>query len=144
MKLKKALLIYTTEFLIIVIVLLMVLGQYSVIASNDGYHQNYMVMVYMGKLIREFCSNLLHGSFVVPQFDFAIGLGEGIMLPTNFYGLGDPFLVLSALCPVAYSAYFYTCIYLLKIYCSGLAFMYYCRVRKAEYEMQSNLVESHS
>lgn len=126
---KKFYLAYTLEFTVIIFALIRILKQFSFINTGDGFNQFYLSMVYIGKYLRSIVINLLRGIFVVPQFDFTIGLGEGIIPALNYYGFGDPFMLISAAFPVKYSAYAYTMIILLKIYVSGIGFIYYCRKR---------------
>ena len=133
-KKKQIYILYTLEFLIIAVALLKVLGGFSLITSGDGYNQYYPTMVYIGKYIRSFMINLLHGEFTLPQFDFSIGLGEGIIPSLNYYGFGDPFMLISAVFPVRYSAYAYTAIFLIKMYASGLSFILFCRGRDCKDE----------
>lgn len=120
---------YTLEYIISVSALIKILGSFSFITTGDGYNQYYPVMVYCGKYFRELFKGIIHGKMLFKQFDFSIGLGEGIIPALNYYGFGDPFFVLSALFPVKYSAYGYSFVYLVKIYVSGLAFIYYCKNR---------------
>lgn len=126
---KKFYLAYTLEFAVIIFTLLSILKQFSFINAGDGFNQNYMCMVYTGKYIRSIVNNLLHGRFSLPQFDFVIGFGEGIIPALSFYGFGDPFLLISAVFPVRYSTYAYTIIILSKMYVSGIGLIYYCRKR---------------
>lgn len=131
MKIKqnKLYLAYTLEFTVIIFTLLSILKQYSFINTGDGFNQNFVFTVYIGKYLRSIFTNLLHGRFIIPQFDFSIGLGEGIIPALNCYGFGDPFMLISAAFPTKYSAYAYTVIILSKIYVSGISFIYYCRNR---------------
>lgn len=129
---RKVYLYYTLEFILIAVFLLYCFGSFSFIYGGDGYNQLYPAMVYCGKYIRSVLINILHGNFVIPQFDFSIGLGEGIIPALNYYGFGDPFMLLSAVFPASYSTYAYTLIILLKIYASGLSFLFYCRRRNCD------------
>lgn len=129
---KKFYLAYTLEFAVIIFTLLSILKQFSFINTGDGFNQNYLFVVYIGKYLRSIAINFLHGKFVVPQFDFSIGLGEGIIPALNCYGFGDPFMLISAAFPVKYSTYAYTMIILSKMYVSGICFIYYCRKRECK------------
>lgn len=128
--------LYTGIFLIIACTVLYIFKHFSLINSMDGFNQNYCTQVYCGKFLRELFRHILNciknGNFkdlTIPQFDFSIGMGEGIIPTLNYYGFGDPFMLLTLFVPVAYSAYAYTGISLLKIYISGLAFIQYCKNR---------------
>ncbi|MDE7283168.1 MAG: YfhO family protein, partial [Lachnospiraceae bacterium] len=129
---KKLYLAYTLEFTVIILTLLSILKQFSFINTGDGFNQNYLFVVYIGKYLRNIAINFLHGKFFVPQFDFAIGLGEGIIPALNCYGFGDPFMLISAAFPAKYSTYAYTMIILSKMYVSGIGFIYYCRKRECK------------
>ena len=129
-KIRKLYFFYTIEFLMIALALILCLRKFSFITTGDGHNQYYPVMVYCGKYIRAVFKNLLQGNFILPQFDFFIGLGEGIVPALNYYGFGDPFMLISAAFPAAYSAYAYTCIVLAKMYVSGLSFIFFCKNRK--------------
>ncbi|MBQ6886182.1 MAG: YfhO family protein [Lachnospiraceae bacterium] len=120
---------YTIEFVVFSFVLIDCFGNFSLIKGDDGFNQYYPAFVYCGKYIREAIKSILHGNFILPQFDFSIGLGEGIIPALNYYGFGDPFMLISAICPVKYSAYAYSATILLKVYISGFAFLYYCNKR---------------
>lgn len=129
---KKIYVLYSIEFLIIAAGLLICLGNFSLITTGDGYNQFYPVIVYCGKYIRSLLTNIMQGNFLFPQFDFSIGLGEGVIPALNCYGFGDPFMLISACFPAAYSAYAYTAIVMAKVYVSGLSFIFYCRKRNCE------------
>lgn len=126
---KKTVFWYTAEFLIIAIVLLGSFKSFSLVKADDGFNQFYPAFVYCGKYIRELVKSFLGGNFVIPQFDFSIGMGEGIIPVLNYYGFGDPFMLVSAVTPIKYAAYGYTAAILLKMYVSGFCFHYYCKNR---------------
>ena len=46
--------------------------------------------------------------FVLPQWDFSIGLGSDILTTLHFYAIGDPLDLLSIACPAKYAAYLYS------------------------------------
>lgn len=118
--------VYTVWFAFFVLLWLKLFGTMSLIHNGDGYNQNFVVMAYFGKYVRNILKNIMNGIFLFPQFDFSIGLGEGILSTLNCYGVGDPFMLISFFFPVAYTAYAYTTIFFAKMYVSGLAFIYYC------------------
>lgn len=128
----KLILCYTLEFFAIAFLLLKCFGNFSLINKADGFEQCYPTFVYCGKYIREVIKGILHGQFVLPQFDFSIGLGEGILPSLNYYGFGDPFMLISALVPVKYSAYAFSVFLLLKVYVSGLSFIFFCKKRNCK------------
>lgn len=127
---RKVILGYTLEFLVLAGILLYNFGNFSLIKGDDGMNQFFPAFVYCGKYIREVLKGFLHGQFSIPQFDFSIGMGESVIQTINYYGFGDPFMIVSALTPVKYATYGYTAVMLLKMYVSGFGFIYYCRKRK--------------
>lgn len=130
MKKRKMLPWYMVEFLIIVLALLYSFRGFSMVKGDDGMDQFYPVFVYCGKYIREVIKGILQGQLSFPQFEFSIGMGEGIIPTLNYYGFGDPFMIFSALTPVKYATYAYTAVILLKMFVSGLGFIYYCKKKK--------------
>ena len=119
--------LYGLEFLLISAALLCTFREFSLIKGDDGMDQFYPVFVYCGKYIRGVLKGILQGEFCLPQFDFSIGMGEGVIPVLNYYGFGDPFMLLSAVVPVRYSIYAYTAMILIKMYVSGFGFIYYIR-----------------
>ena len=126
---KKIFVFYTLEFLMITIAILYSFQNFSIINGGDGMNQFFPAFVYCGKYIREILQGILHGKFYLTQYDFCIGMGDGIIPALNGYGVGDPFILLSSLVPVKYAAYAYTAVILIKMYVSGWGFIYYCKKR---------------
>lgn len=69
---------------------------YAPIWSVDGLMQHYPFMVYIGRWLRESIGALFTGG-TVQCFDFALGFGEDVLITLNYYGLGDPLLMLVSL-----------------------------------------------
>ena len=46
-----------------------------------------------------------NGKISIPQFDFQIGFGEGIIPALNYYGFGDPFVLTFAVFFSKYPVY---------------------------------------
>lgn len=129
---KKILIFYSIEFFIIAAALLYSFQSFSMVNGDDGRNEYYPVFVYCGKYIREVLKGFLRGQFSLPQFDFVVGMGEGIIPVLNYEGFGDPFMLISAITPVKYTAYAYTVAILLKMYASGFGFIYYCKKRNID------------
>lgn len=129
LKKRKLILCYTVEFLLLAAVLWYSFGNFSLIKGDDGMNQFFPTFVYCGRYIREVLKGILQGQFNFPQFDFSIGMGEGIIPTLNYYGFGDPFMIFSAVTPVKYATYAYTAVMILKMYISGFGFIYYCKKR---------------
>ena len=64
------------------------------------------------------------------QFDFTVGLGEGIIPVLNIHGFGDPFLLLSVFVPIQKMYYYASFVVIVKIYLSGISFASYCSYKK--------------
>ncbi len=105
----------------------------SFIWDYDGIKQHYAALVYLGRYYREIVSGFLHGDFVIPMFDFSLGMGEDIITTLNFYGLGDPLTLLAAFVPDAGMEYLYDFLVIFRIYLAGLAFSYFCRKKGRSY-----------
>lgn len=121
---KKFIQIYTFFFLLIsfCIFLPFILKGNTFVSNVDGYNQYYPVFVYIGKYIRE-CLNDL----TIKQFDFTIGLGEGVIPALNYYGFGDPLNIFAALVPINYAPLVYTLLVILRLYLCGLCMAFCCR-----------------
>lgn len=102
----------------------------SFVWNPDSTAQHFASFVYLGKYLREFATNILHGSFVLPQWDFSIGLGADIVTSLHYYAFGDPLDLLSAIIPSRYAAYGYTLLMALRYYLAGLAFVALCKYKK--------------
>ena len=66
-------------------------------------------------------------SFLIPQWDFAIGEGSDILQALNYYVIGDPFAFFSFLFPSHLMYIYYSEMCIVRIYCAGLAFIYLCK-----------------
>ena len=89
----------------------------------DSITQHYPAMLYISRWIREIISNFIRGEFVIPMVDLHIGMGDDIISTLNYYGLGDPFYILSALVNEEYMPYFYAIFFYLRIMLGGCAFI---------------------
>ena len=105
----------------------------SFIWNYDGIKQHYAALCYLGKYYREIVSGFLAGDFVLPMFDFSLGMGEDIITTLNFYGLGDPLTLLAALVPEQKTEYLYNFLVIFRIYLAGLSFAWFCREKGRTY-----------
>lgn len=99
----------------------------SFIWNYDGIKQHYAALVYLGRYYREIASGFLRGDFVIPMFDFSLGMGEDIITTLNFYGLGDPLTLLAAFVPEEKTEYLYDFLVIFRMYLAGLSFSCFCR-----------------
>ena len=98
--------------------------------GGDGLVQAYNGFVYFGKYLREIARTFINEhKLSVPMWDLNIGYGQDIFTTLNFYVIGEPINLLSAIVPVKYSEIAYTSLIILRIYLAGIAFSIYCRYR---------------
>lgn len=98
------------------------------IRDGDGYNQTYPVLIYIGKYLREWFA----GGFQIKDFDFSLGLGEGVVSALSWLGFGDVFTLLSAFVAPEHTEQLFNIIILLKLYVSGITFSLYCFYHKLD------------
>lgn len=131
--------IYTILFIIIfgfILSMFIVRGN-GMISTTDGYHQTFPILVYIKKYINDFLTGNRY------QFDFRIGLGDDIIQTMNYYGILDPVSILCAIIfPFDYMEYGYILCIALKLYLSGIAFLYYVQnhMEVSEYAILGSLL----
>ncbi len=101
---------------------------HSMVWMVDGRSQYYPQMVYLRRYIQDLVSGLFHGNGTVKFYDFAIGMGEGIIVASRMHRLD----VFSALVPLDLTGVFYTAVILMRLYLAGIALSMYCRYRKMD------------
>lgn len=119
---------YTVLFLLICagMFLPFLLTGRSLICMSDGRRQYYPQMIYLRRYMQELLSGILSGGRPLKFYDFAIGMGEGIIVAARMHRLD----VLSVFVPEKVLPVFYTSLILVRLYLSGIAFSAYCRYRK--------------
>ncbi len=130
---------YTLLFLITALVIYapFLVMKKSFVWEHDSYTQHLKAMVYISRWYRQTLRALLHGNFkAISNYSFAIGYGSDAMTTLAYYGVGDPFYLISALVPSRWIYLFYCLLILVKNYCTGLAFSALCRFRwpKADHD----------
>lgn len=94
------------------------------LGTSDAIAQHYPVMSYVRTLWKECFGALLRGEhYTFPMVDFTVGMGEDTISALNYYGLGDPFYLLTMLSSQENLPYFYSFFLYFRIYTGGLAFM---------------------
>ncbi|MEE1199023.1 MAG: YfhO family protein [Christensenellales bacterium] len=88
----------------------------------DGLMQHYPYMVYLGQWLRDALSALLHGE-AVRCFDFSLGFGADVPGVLNYYGFGDPLMLISVFFSGANTELGYGLLMALRSYCAGLSCM---------------------
>ncbi len=102
----------------------------SFIWKNDGISIHYMTLLYMGRYVREFFTNIITGNIVLPLWDFSMRLGENVWGGLS-YGF-DPLNLVSAFIPSVYVEYLYDILVVLRLYLAGLSFSALCFYMKRD------------
>lgn len=97
----------------------------TLLLYGDSTNQYFPVMCYMRNYLIDFIKQLLQGNFQPKYFDFSIGFGEDVIQSLNYYGFGDIFMLLTIFFPEQNMVECYSFLILLKVYISGIAFIYY-------------------
>lgn len=122
-------LLYTLVFLFVTVVVFhyfLVWGRVSV-WYYDGKMQNYSALVYIGVWGRDLLRNIfINHSFEIPTYSFTLGYGGDIVQFLHFYGLGDPFNLLSVLVPSGKTIFLYNILIIVRLYLAGYAFSRMC------------------
>lgn len=85
---------------------------------TDGLMQHYPFMVYIGQWIRDSLKAVLSGG-ALKMFDFSLGFGEDVISAVNYYGFGDPLMLLAALFSGESTELFYFLLTVLKVWAAG-------------------------
>lgn len=103
----------------------------SFVWTGDGVKQHFNFFVYLGKWARSIISSFLAtGVLTVPMFDFSIGYGSDVFSTFSYYGLGEPLVWLSVLCPTKYAEVLYCALIIVRLFLAGLFFVSFCRYLK--------------
>lgn len=95
----------------------------SFVWKNDGIVQHFNFLEYYGVYLRGIIKNLFStGQLVIPMYDFKIAFGNDIITTLNYYVMGDPLNLLSAVVPSKYTEVLYNFLVILRLYFAGFAF----------------------
>ncbi|USS90538.1 YfhO family protein [Fructilactobacillus carniphilus] len=94
----------------------------SLIWSLDGIAQHYPILVNFRNLLTHF---LTHPSQGLTHWSFNIGLGADQLTSFSYYVVGDLFNYLIVFFPKNQIELGYSVLVLLRLYCAGLAFLFY-------------------
>lgn len=122
-------LLYTLTFAAVSILcfsIYSILGK-TLFTTYDGRVQHITALIYYGKYLRLILSNLSHGIFQIPQWDFNLGLGADIIQTLHYYVIGDPFALLSVFFKPEHTVVLYNINIFLRLYFAGIAFICYCK-----------------
>ena len=99
--------------------------------GQDGLSQHFASLVYWGEYIRQFFSNIFHGSFHLPMWDNSIGYGSDILSSLNYYAIGDPLNLIYAFSNKHNAEYFYNFMIIFRAYLAGISFILFgCYLKK--------------
>ncbi len=131
----KIYLIYTILFIITasIVFFIFVYHKNSFIWQSDGIKQHYIILKDFNEKVRNFFNNTENG---MTLFSWNMGLGLDVIGQYSYYILGDPFAYISLLFPMQYLEYAYNILILIRLYCVGLAFIFYA---KYHYKRKINL-----
>ncbi len=95
--------------------------------TTDGYRQHFRALVYISTHFKEILNNIfVNRTFIIPQWDFAIGEGSDILEALHYYSLGDPIDLLSIFVPTNKMYLFYDFSIFFRMYVSGIGFSELC------------------
>ena len=97
----------------------------------DSIAEYLTVLIYWGKYLREFLNNLfINHSFILPQWDFSIGLGADILTTLHWYIIGEPLNLLAVFFKPESTHHLYNFLLFFRLYLSGIAFVLFCNYKK--------------
>ncbi len=129
-KILKSVLTYTGAFIVCAFVAFMwhILSGRTFMWFNDGYEQHYKVMLFYSEFLKDALKNLLHGNLSdISSYSFLIGEGGDVLGILNYYGVGDPLLLITIFFSASNMYVCYCTIVLIRLFLSGLSFLYLCR-----------------
>ena len=91
----------------------------GLILRDDNYLQHYPFLIAIGRWARAFFRDPLHA----PMFNWSLGLGADWIGSLNYYGVGDPLTLLSALFPASLTHVCYTLLVLIRHALAALSFL---------------------
>ena len=119
---------YTVLFCLIcfVVFFTFIYSNRGFIWQDDGFKQHYAIFYDFNQMMR----NVLQKGF--PMFSCEMGLGLDVIGQYSYYVLGDPFAYISLLFPMESLETMYSMLVILRMFCVGLAFIFYCQYQKKE------------
>lgn len=123
---KSPIIIYTMMFIIIFSLYYIVFLQEgkTLIWSGDGINQHFSILYDFNEMIRNFIKNPSSG---FQDWSWSIAYGSDVIGAYSYYVIGDPFSYLSLLFPLNKLEFAYNLLIVIRLYCAGLAFIYYSR-----------------
>lgn len=97
---------------------------HSLIWNTDAANQHLPLMVKYREYVLSFLRHLSQGP---AEWSWTMGLGSDLFSVFSYYTIGDVFAYLAFLFPTSHLVFAYQLILLLRLYCVGLAFVYFAR-----------------
>lgn len=103
----------------------------TLIYIGDGWAQHYKALIYYSEYLKSIFKNLFYNnSLVIPQWSFSLGEGADIIETLSYYVIGDPIAFMSVLIPKNQIYIFYNFSIILRMFLSGISFIYLCLYTK--------------
>ncbi len=121
--------VYTVLFMLVALFVFkdFIFGDISLVRKGDAFAQHYKALIYLSEYIREFLRNVfIEHRFIIPQFDFEVGMGSDVISTFAYYSFGDPFNILCFLFSKDKVHIYYQLMVVFRFYCAGLSFSYLC------------------
>ncbi|MBQ9063710.1 MAG: YfhO family protein [Eubacterium sp.] len=97
-------------------------------STQDGLVQHLQTLMYYSKWLRGAVRTILFDhSLDIPTYSFGLGYGDDILTTLHYYGIGDPFNLLSVFVPVGKIVWLYHILIVLRLYLAGLSFLVFHR-----------------
>lgn len=93
--------------------------------NYDGAYQHYPALSYYSTILK----SLLSGKGV-PMVDFSIGQGFDVLTTLNYYVIGDPLTLISAVWNQNHMESLYDFLVVLRFYLAGISFLIFCIYKK--------------
>lgn len=125
---------YLRYFLMISIVLIVCYMAFAItgktfVGENDSVMQHYPNLFKIRDLYKDLFNSLIHGE-IIKQIDCKIFYGSDIIQTYNYYGYGNPLMLLLMLFSDNLMPHAYQLIYMLCIVLGGIAFSEFCFYHK--------------
>ncbi|SKB86922.1 Uncharacterized membrane protein YfhO [Lachnospiraceae bacterium] len=95
----------------------------TMIWEGDGIKQHYNAVLYISRYLKQVVHTLMsEHKLVLPMWDYFTGYGADILTTYHYYGMGDPFMLFSALVPENLMEEFYALLFFERLFIGGLGF----------------------
>ncbi len=100
--------------------------------------QHLQTLTYYSKWLRGIIKTVfLEHTLSIPTFSFGLGYGDDILTTLHYYGIGDPFNLISVLVPTGKIVWLYHILIVVRIYLAGFSFLLFHRyLEKSQEKVQ--------